>query len=324
MYFGLGERRRRQPAQVKATPVQRRHADGLQRANDRSALYKHILYLTWKKSAQLAFGLFYDTLSNCTFDMGRELDNYHGHYRYFVADHGDLDSTSSPALHRPRSRAAIPGSWPAGVRPGGGSFIRGRRWATLPTRQRPGTDERASPGGCRQHDILCDSFHLSSGYTSIEGKRYVFNWNRDKFPDPKAFAHHYLDHGVRLYANIKPCLLRDHPRFAEAEAAGLLVHDDDGQPAPGTVLGRNRRLCRFHQSARLRLVESARHQFAARLRNHLDLERQQRIRDLERQAADRPLRQTAPGARGQAAADAADDQGIAQGAARMRPTSART
>jgi alpha-glucosidase len=81
-----------------------------------------------------------------------------------------------------------------------------------------------------QHDIGCTSFHLSSGYTSIGAKRYVFNWNRDKFPDPGAFAASYNAAGVRLVPNIKPALLVDHPRFAEAAAAGLFVHDADGQP----------------------------------------------------------------------------------------------
>jgi alpha-glucosidase len=58
----------------------------------------------------------------------------------------------------------------------------------------------------------------------------VFNWNRDKFPDPAGFVRHYLDHSVKLCANIKPCLLQDHPRFAEAEADGLFVHEADGTP----------------------------------------------------------------------------------------------
>lgn len=84
---------------------------------------------------------------------------------------------------------------------------------------------------CREHDILCDSFHLSSGYTSIGPKRYVFNWNRDKFPDARGFVDGYLERGIRLCANIKPCLLRDHPAFAEADKAGLLVRDAHGEPA---------------------------------------------------------------------------------------------
>jgi len=83
---------------------------------------------------------------------------------------------------------------------------------------------------CERHDILCESFHLSSGYTSIGDKRYVFNWNREKFPDPQAFAARYQAHGVRLCANIKPCLLRDHPRFAEAQQRNLFINDVDGKP----------------------------------------------------------------------------------------------
>lgn len=230
MYFGLGER----------SGEANRHGQSYRLCNldpmgysarTTDPLYKHIpFYLTWKKTAQLAFGLFYDTLSDCSFNMGRELDNYHGHYRYFVADHGDLDyyfiAGATPAEVSRRytwltGRPAFTPKWGLGY-----------SGSTMTYTDAPNAQERMNEflDGCRRHDILCDSFHLSSGYTSIGDKRYVFNWNRDKFPDPQAFAEHYLEHGVKLCANIKPCLLRDHPRFAEAAAAGLLVHDADGQP----------------------------------------------------------------------------------------------
>ena len=58
----------------------------------------------------------------------------------------------------------------------------------------------------------------------------MFNWNRDKFPDPAGFVADYAAKGVRLCANIKPCLLRDHPRFEEAHAKGLLISEPDGSP----------------------------------------------------------------------------------------------
>ncbi len=64
---------------------------------------------------------------------------------------------------------------------------------------------------CEQHAIPCDSFQLSSGYTSINGKRYVFNWNYDKVPQPKVMSQSFHDAGLKLAANIKPCLLQDHP-----------------------------------------------------------------------------------------------------------------
>jgi alpha-glucosidase len=56
-------------------------------------------------------------------------------------------------------------------------------------------------------------------------------WNRDKFPDPAAFARSYLDAGVRLVANIKPCLLRGHPAFEEARRKRLFLEDEEGTPA---------------------------------------------------------------------------------------------
>ena len=84
--------------------------------------------------------------------------------------------------------------------------------------------------GLRKHDMGCSSFHLSSGYTSIGDKRYVFNWNHDKFPDIDGFVASYRAAGVRLVANIKPALLHDHPQFAALAAQGLLIHDEDGAP----------------------------------------------------------------------------------------------
>jgi alpha-glucosidase len=38
---------------------------------------------------------------------------------------------------------------------------------------------------CQANRIPCSAFHFGSGYTSIGPRRYVFNWNREKFPDPK-------------------------------------------------------------------------------------------------------------------------------------------
>ncbi|WP_118181693.1 TIM-barrel domain-containing protein [Paraburkholderia phosphatilytica] len=232
IYIGLGER-----------------AGSLDRANQRYSmvnvdamgysakttdpLYKHIpFYLTWQRDATLGFGLFYDTLADCTFDMGRELDNYHGHYRHFIAENGDLDyyfiaSPDTPLAAVRRftwltGRPALMPKWGLGY---SGSTM---SYTDAPDAQQQMGEfiER-----CAEHDILCDSFHLSSGYTSIGAKRYVFNWNRDKFPDVDGFVQGYLEHGVRLCANIKPCLLRDHPQFDAAHRDGLLVCSRDGEPA---------------------------------------------------------------------------------------------
>jgi alpha-glucosidase len=230
MYFGLGERAgetnraggRFRMCNIDAMGYSARSSD---------PLYKHIpFYIVWNPRERLAFGLFYDTLSDCTFDMGRELDNYHGLYRYFTAEHGDLDYyfVAGPALADVTRRF----TWLTG-RP---AFM--PRWAlgysgsTMSYTDAPDAQQRMGEflERCAEHRIPCQSFHLSSGYTSIGGKRYVFHWNRDKFPDPARFARSYREAGVRLIANIKPCLLHDHPLFAEAREQGLLLSDKNGEP----------------------------------------------------------------------------------------------
>jgi alpha-glucosidase len=90
-YFGLGERAgniNRAGERYRLTNVD---AMGYS-ARTSDPLYKHIpFYITCRPDTGIAFGLFYDTLSDCVFDFGKELDNYHGPYRLFTADHGDLD-----------------------------------------------------------------------------------------------------------------------------------------------------------------------------------------------------------------------------------------
>lgn len=232
-YFGLGER-----AGDANRAGQRFRMCNLDpmgySARSTDPLYKHIpFYITRKGGAAdagLCYGLFYDTLSDCSFDMGREMDNYHGHYRYFVADHGDLDlyyiAGSDPAALTRRY------TWLTGRPIFPPRFALGYSGSTMLYTDASNAQERMGEflAQCERHDIPCDSFHLSSGYTSIGPGRYVFHWNRDKFPDPAAFVKSYLDRGVRLVPNIKPALLSSHPRFEEALRAGLLVQDPDGQP----------------------------------------------------------------------------------------------
>ncbi|MDR2789154.1 MAG: glycoside hydrolase family 31 protein [Candidatus Accumulibacter sp.] len=231
MYFGLGERAG--DANRSGQSYRLCNVDPMgYSARTTDPLYKHIpFYLTWKKNSKRSFGLFYDTLSDCTFDMGKEMDNYHGLYRYFKADHGDLDYyfIGGDSLAEVTRRF----TWLTGRPAFTPKWGLGYSGSTMSYTDAPDAQQRMDEfiGACRRNDILCDSFHLSSGYTSIGPKRYVFNWNREKFPDPAGFARGYLENGVKLCANIKPCLLRDHPRFAEAEAAGLFIRNADGSPA---------------------------------------------------------------------------------------------
>ena len=230
-YFGLGERAG--PTDRAGQRYEMRNIDAMgYSARTSDPLYKHCpFYITQNPDGGSAFGLYYDTLSDCAFDMGRERDNYHGLYRGFTAAHGDLDYyvIAGPEVAQVTRRF----TWLTG-RP---AFL--PRWglgysgSTMSYTDAPDAQARMADfiDGCERHDILCDSFHLSSGYTSIGDKRYVFHWNHDKFPDPAGFAKSYVDRGVRLCANIKPCLLRSHPLFEEAQTSGLLIRAPDGEPA---------------------------------------------------------------------------------------------
>jgi len=192
-------------------------------------LYKHIPFYITQRPDGAAAGLFYDTLSDCTFDMGCERSNYHGLFRGFTADHGDLDyyviaGSVAQIVRRYTWLTGKPAFLPKWTLGYSGSTM---SYTDQPDAQAAMADFLAK---CEEHDILCDSFHLSSGYTSIGDKRYVFHWNRDKFPDPAAFVQSYADKGVRLIPNIKPALLADHPLFAEARERELLITDGQGEP----------------------------------------------------------------------------------------------
>src|SRR2546423_1531693 len=75
------------------------------------------------------------------------------------------------------------------------------------------------------HDVPCSAFHFGSGYTSIGKRRYVFTWNRDKFPEPREAIGRFARAGVRTVVNLKPCLLDDHPAYADVAARGAFVND---------------------------------------------------------------------------------------------------
>src|SRR5208283_4727046 len=192
-------------------------------AENGAPLYKQWpFYVTVPSSPEEpAYGLFYDNPASCELDLGQEVDAYHGPYRYARFDDGDLDCyvVFGPGLRdvvrrfslligRPR----VPPRWSLGYL--GSSMA----YADAPDGQRQLNEFLRL---CREHEIPCSGFHLSSGYTLGEdGRRYVFTWNHRRFPSPEAMAADFHSAGQRLFANVKPCLLEGHPAFAEVERFG--------------------------------------------------------------------------------------------------------
>ncbi|HEY1561866.1 MAG TPA: glycoside hydrolase family 31 protein [Caulobacteraceae bacterium] len=229
--FGLGEvsgDQDRSGRRIRLAPID---AFGYS-ARTSGPLYKHIPFsITRRPRTGVSFGLYYDTYADCAFDLGCERDNYHGLYRSFEAEAGDLDlyviAGADPGAIARRftwltGRPTLMPAWSLGY---SGSTMALADAADAPDQLLAWLDQ------CRARDIRCPSFHLSSGYSKTGGRRYVFHWNLERFPDPARFLAAFADRRVRLAANIKPALLATHPDFEEAAARGLFIRQAAGAPA---------------------------------------------------------------------------------------------
>jgi alpha-glucosidase len=226
-YYGLGERSG--PLDRAGRRFRLKNVDALgYDAETSDPLYKHIPFYITRAEGGSCFGLFYDTYSDCAFDFGCERSNYHGLYRSFEAESGDLDYY---VIAGPEAMAVTRRfTWMTGRPAATPEWMLGYSGSSMAYADAPDAQDRLLGflRTCDEHQIPCESFHLSSGYTSIGSKRCVFTWNREKFPDPQALARAFGDAGVRILANVKPCLLVDHPDFEAVARAGLFIGDEDG------------------------------------------------------------------------------------------------
>jgi len=226
-YFGLGEKAGNTDRHGRRYRMMSLDPMGYD-AEFTDPLYKHIpFYITRNKNTGIFFGIFYDNLSTSIFDMGNELDNYHGFYRYYKAEDGDLDYyiILGPDVRNVTERF----SWLTGKTIFMPKWSIGYSGSTMSYTDAPNAQQQLQRfiEDCEEYDIPCDSFQLSSGYTSIGNKRYVFNWNYDKVPTPKELSRTFHDKGLKLCANIKPALLIDHPMFRELEKNNMFILKED-------------------------------------------------------------------------------------------------
>jgi alpha-glucosidase len=179
-----------------------------------------------------AHGVFYDNLAVGDMDLGCTIDNYHGLFRSYGAQDGDLDVY---VIAGPRVPDVVRRfSWLTGGQAFAPKWSLGFATTSMTIADASDADARITDyiKKCRHYQIPCDSFHFGSGYTSIGARRYAFNWNRDKFPNPAATMARLKEAGMQPVTNLKPCLLDDHPRLGEAVGQGILVKDGEtGQPA---------------------------------------------------------------------------------------------
>lgn len=191
-------------------------------------LYKHIPFYICENSVG-NYGIFYDTSATCYMDFGKEINNYYPAFKSFKTDDNCIVyyaffGTKLEILRsfaRICGKQAFPPKWSFDYCASTMAYTD----ADNADEQMHGFLEKVKDMG-----LSCSGFYLSSGYTSIDGKRCVFNWNTDKFPDPQQFVKDFKDNNIHIIPNIKPAFLESHPMYKEIEKQGLFVKNPDGTP----------------------------------------------------------------------------------------------
>ncbi len=196
-------------------------------------MYKHIpFYIRVNEDNLHALGLFYHNSYDCLFDMGEEISGYWDRYSYYQTDGGDIDLF----LMNGPSMANVLDLY---------TRLTGRM--AMPTKQSLGYCASTMyyaelEKDCDQEiykvidkhekeDIPIDNFWLASGYSSGEedNLRYVFNWNRRRFPEPEKFFEEMNRRGINVIPNLKPGILKHHPYIEYFEKENAFIKTPDGK-----------------------------------------------------------------------------------------------
>ena len=228
-HYGLGDKSGRLDKTGRAFRIDAVDPCGFD-AETSDPLYKMIPFYIVDGPAG-AHGLFYDTLATATVDFGATLDNYHGLFRSYQADDGDLDYyvLAGPTVPDVVRRW----SWMTGGQAFPPRWSLGFAMTSMAIADAADADAQIADflDKCRLHAIPCRSFHFGSGYSMHNGRRYAFCWNFEKFPDPAATVARIEAAGMRAVTNFKPCLLDDHPGLAELNGRGLVRDAETGKPS---------------------------------------------------------------------------------------------
>lgn len=195
-----------------------------------SCLYKHIpFYIRFDGIGRRACGLFYHNFWDAEFEMGSEISGYWPPYAYYTADGGDIDLffINGPIMADVIERYTdLTGKT---VMPP--KYSLGYLGSTMYYSELPSHCDNAIVDFVDRNfeeGIPVDGFQLSSGYTvGADNKRYVFTWNKKRFPDPEQFFARMNERGVSVSPNIKPGILLTHPNYADFDMVGGYVRTAD-------------------------------------------------------------------------------------------------
>lgn len=196
-------------------------------------LYKHIPFFIKRSEDGKRFcGVFYDNPSSGAIDLGCERSGYWPPYAGASFDAGDIEYyiiTGERFRDVVRGYALLTGTTALPTYASLGYMASTMYY----TEQEENCDQGIEKfiREMESQGFPCDGFHLSSGYTTQNGKRCVFQWNKKRFPDPKGFFDWMRAHGIFVSANVKPALLESHPLYNEfAEGKAFLIDANTGKP----------------------------------------------------------------------------------------------
>jgi alpha-glucosidase len=195
-------------------------------------LYKHVPYFIKLDENSDACGVFFNLSADCAFDIGREYNGYWPRMGQFEAELAEIDlffiagPAMSDVVRRFTKLTGRPAMLPLRALGYIGSTMYYSELAAHCDDAILKFVKKAKAEG-----IPCSDFHLSSGYTTdTDGKRNVFTWNYDKFPDPLAFIRRMKEEDVTVTPNIKPGILCTHPEYSQLAVAGAFIQHADGTP----------------------------------------------------------------------------------------------
>ncbi len=192
-------------------------------------LYKHIpFYIRLNRETKKAVGLFYHNFYESVFNMGKEKSNYWPRYTYWQADGGDIDlfllggNTLKKIVDNYTLLTGRPALLPKRALGYQGSSM------YYPELEKDSDDSVLDfIDTIKEEGFPIDGFHLSSGYTSVNGKRCVFTWNTERFKDPRAYFAAMNEKGAQNVPNVKPGILLCHPWFDEFNKKDVFVKDSE-------------------------------------------------------------------------------------------------
>lgn len=225
--FGLGDKSGKIDKSGKSYRIETSDSMGYD-AEKSDPLYKHTPFYICRNSVG-AYGIYYDTTDTAYVDLGREINNYYERFKFFKSSDDALIYYvffGSPLeILRQYSRLcgkqAFPPKW---------SFDYCASTMAYTDAENSQEQMMNFLDKIKELDLSCSAFYLSSGYTSIGNLRLVFNWNYDKFPDPKGFVNEFKKNNIHIIPNIKPAFLQSHFMYDELAEKGYFIKNPDGTP----------------------------------------------------------------------------------------------